>query len=79
MSQTAEQVNTDWLQDLRRHQTRQLIEEGYIHVDEYGNATLTEKGKQRVANRLDKLPVGDEILIQIAVLQEHGITVSADI
>lgn len=74
MSQTAE-INTDWLQDLRNHQTRQLIETGFVHVDENGDTTLTEKGQKHIQNRLNKLPPGDHIMIQIAVLAAHGITV----
>lgn len=54
----------------------QLVEEGFILIDEYGEATLTEKGKKRVAKRLDKLPAGDEILLDIAFCEGHSVPVS---
>lgn len=75
---TQEVGSTKWLEDLQKAQTRQLVEEGFVSIDEHGSATLTEKGKQRVGNRLDKLPNGDEILIQIAVLNAHGITMDVN-
>lgn len=54
----------------------QLLEERFIEIDEKGDARLTEKGKKRVAARLDKLPWGDEILLDIAFCESHDIPVS---
>lgn len=54
----------------------QLVEEGYIVTNEYGYARLTEKGKKRAAQRLDKLPAGDEVLLNLAFCEGHEISVS---
>lgn len=64
----------EWLEQLHNRQTEQLIEEGFIQVDEFGDITLTEKGVKRAAARLDKLPDGDEILLTVAFCQTHGIS-----
>jgi Mn-dependent DtxR family transcriptional regulator len=54
----------------------QLVEAGFITIDENGDARLTEKGKKRAARRLDKLPTGDEILLNLAFCEAHEVPVS---
>ncbi|CAM4182502.1 hypothetical protein L1N85_11230 [Paenibacillus alkaliterrae] len=59
--------------ELAARQAAQLLEAGFIAKDENGSAVLTEKGKQRAAKRLDKLPIGDDVLIEIAFCEAHHI------
>jgi Mn-dependent DtxR family transcriptional regulator len=68
-------MDSNWLDEFKERQKSQLREQGFIEVNENGEVALTDKGKSRVANRLDRLPLGDEFLIQVAVLDAHGITV----
>lgn len=55
---------------------RQLVEEGYIASDEYGIASLTEKGMKRARACLKRLKYGDDLLLELLVLEGHRIPVS---
>lgn len=63
----------EWMQQMQRRKTEQLIEEGFIQIDEFGELKLTDQGKQRAATRLDRLPDGDEILLHVAFCESHDI------
>lgn len=60
----------------REQLIRAHIEAGHIIEDEYGILQLTGPGRQRISQALDKIPVGDEFLLEMAVLDAHEITVS---
>ena len=74
----AKQEVPDWVRKMRERQTQQLIEEGFIFADEYRTLHLTEKGKCRAAARLDKLPPGDEILLEVAFCEAHNLALRLD-
>ena len=63
--------------DAKEQQRKRLIKTGMIAVDDNGQQTLTEKGRQKVAHRIGLLPAGEEFLIELAVLDGHGIAVYA--
>lgn len=52
------------------------IEAGHIVQDECGNLQLVGPGRQRVHTALAKIKIGDEFLLELAVLEAHGITVT---
>jgi predicted transcriptional regulator len=58
--------------------SQQLVEEGLIMFDENEDARLTDKGKKRVAKMLDKLSPGQEVMLQLAFAEAHGMSVSMD-
>lgn len=60
-----------WVRDQRGRTAEQLKDEGFIAYDEYGQARLTLKGKKRAAARLDKLPMGDDLLLEIAICEAY--------
>jgi len=62
----------------KARQKRKLIESQLIQIDENGREQLTEKGMEVVARRIGALPAGEEFLIELAVLDSHGIAVYAD-
>lgn len=55
---------------------KQLIEEGCLVIDEQGDTYLTEKGKKKVAAKLDRMTPGEEVLLQIAFCEHHEVSVS---
>jgi hypothetical protein len=65
-----------WQQQAYVSSAQRLIADGFVVIDESGDTVLTEKGKQRAAARLDKLPDGDEILLDLAFCSAHDIPVS---
>jgi hypothetical protein len=52
------------------------IEAGHVVQDDYGNLQLTGPGRQRISQALAKIPVGDEFLLEMAVLDAHGLQVT---
>jgi len=74
----AKQEAPEWIRQLRQRQTQQLIKEGFVRVDDFGDLKLTEKGARRAGIRLDKLPPGDEILLEIAFCEAHGLSLRMD-
>lgn len=75
MSANAQEIPA-WMKQMELLHTEQLIAAGYVRENEYGELTLTDKGKQRAAARLDKLPAGDEILLHVAFCEKYDIPVS---
>ncbi|GKU78554.1 hypothetical protein [Paenibacillus sp. L3-i20] len=61
-----------WTLDLREYMTSELRSGGFITFDENGYAHLTPKGKIRATARLDKLPIGDNLLLEIAVCEAYS-------
>lgn len=72
MGQTA--AAGDWVREQRERTAKELKRGGYIAYDECGQALLTEKGKRRAAARLDKMPLGDDLLLEIAVCEAYSVT-----
>ncbi len=64
----------NWMKEHRERTALELQERGFIAVDEYGQARLTEKGKKRAAARLDNMPIGDDILLEIAVCEAYDVS-----
>lgn len=63
-------------QAMKQRIAQLLVEVGHITVDDYGYAHLTDQGRQRVGRALSKVvPNGDVILLELAVLEGHGVTV----
>jgi hypothetical protein len=60
----------------REQLIRAHIEAGHVVQDDYGNLQLTGPGRQRIQTTLTKIPVGDEFLLELAVLEAYGIQVS---
>lgn len=65
----------EWINEHYARLKLDLIKRKFLIADENGILQLTEKGKQRAADRLDRLPTEDEILIQVAILNEAGLNV----
>lgn len=72
MGQAAEAMN--WVMEQRQAQAEQLKQEGFIVYDVNGDPRLTEKGNRRYGSRMDRLPVGDDLLIEIKVCEAYGVT-----
>lgn len=54
----------------------QLLEEGLFSIGEQGDAFLTPRGKERVRRKMDKLSSGEQIMLQLAFAEGHGIAFS---
>lgn len=67
-------TTVDWVKKQRKRTAEDLKKRGFIAYDEHGQACLTEKGKRRAGARLDMLPLGDDILLEIAVCEAYGVT-----
>lgn len=65
-----------WLIDLYTKVATELLETGFLLVDENGEARLTEKGKRRVAKLLDKLTPGEEVMLMVGIFEDSDVPVS---
>ncbi len=66
----------DWREKLYVSTAEQMLVEKLITMDEYGDARLTEKGKDQAAKIFDKLSTKQEILLQVAFGEHHNIPMS---
>jgi hypothetical protein len=55
---------------------KQLLDDGFVTIDENNDAWLTEKGKKRVAKILDKLTPGQEVMLQLAMSESRNTATS---
>lgn len=60
--ETSRMMNANWLE-----------QQGFIQRDEGRQARLTLEGKKRAAAQLDKLPLGNDLLLEIAVCEAYEI------
>ncbi|MBH5316714.1 hypothetical protein I6N90_02680 [Paenibacillus sp. GSMTC-2017] len=70
MNRTVETGNSAL--DQREYMTSELRLGGFIVIDECGHVHLTEKGRIRAGARLDKLPIGENLLLEIAICEAYS-------